>query len=79
MANRYLNRFYDPSDTTQVTLYTTPAESRAIIQNIQLVNESGSKVFKVFITDTSKQHLQHIKLPMQVLLALLHATWPKDH
>ena len=53
MANRYLNRFYDPSDTTQVTLYTTPAESRAIIQNIQLVNESGSKVFKVFITDAS--------------------------
>ena len=53
MANRYINKFYDPSDTSQVTLYTAPSNARAIIQNIQLVNESGTKVFKVFITDTS--------------------------
>ena len=53
MANRYINKFYDPSDTSQVTLYTVPSNSRAIVQNVQLVNESGSKTFKVFITDSS--------------------------
>ena len=53
MANRYINKFYDPSDTTQVSLYTVPSDSRAIVQNIQVVNESGSKTVKIFITDSS--------------------------
>jgi len=53
MANRYINKFYDPSDTTQVNLYTSPSNGRAIIQNIQVVNESGNKTVKIFITDSS--------------------------
>ena len=53
MANRYINKFYDPSDTSQVNLYTSPSNGRAIIQNIQIVNESGTKTVKIFITDSS--------------------------
>ena len=39
MANIYKNAFYDPSVTTAVTVYTTPSDSRAIVQNIQLTND----------------------------------------
>ena len=34
-------------------MYTSPSNSRAIIQNIQVTNESGSKVLKASITDSS--------------------------
>lgn len=53
MANIYKNAFYDPSVTTAVTVYTTPSDSRAIIQNIQVTNESGNKIIKVAATDSS--------------------------
>ena len=53
MANIYKNAFYDPSTTTAETVYTVPSDSRAIIQNIQLTNESGSKIAKVSVTDSS--------------------------
>jgi hypothetical protein len=53
MANKYINAFYDPTTTGQETIYTTPSDARAIIQNIQVTNESGSKVVKVHITDSS--------------------------
>ena len=53
MANIYKNAFYDPSVTTAVTVYTTPSDSRAIVQNIQVTNESGDKVVKVAATDSS--------------------------
>ena len=53
MANIYKNAFYDPTGTTAETVYTVPSNARAIIQNIQLTNESGSKVAKVSITDSS--------------------------
>ena len=53
MANIYKNAFYDPSVTTPVTVYTTPANRTAIVKNIQVTNESGSKTVKVFITDSS--------------------------
>jgi putative heme degradation protein len=53
MANIYINAFYDPTTTGQETIYTTPSDARAIIQNIQVTNESGSKVVKVHITDSS--------------------------
>lgn len=53
MANIYKNAFYDPSDTSQVSVYTVPSDSRAIIQNIQITNESGSKVVKAAVTDSS--------------------------
>jgi hypothetical protein len=53
MANIYKNAFYDPTTTASTTLYTAPSNARAIIQNIQVTNESGSKVFKTNVTDNS--------------------------
>ena len=53
MANRYRNAFFDPANTDTFTVYTTPDDSRAIIQNMQVVNESGSKVVQFFIYDAS--------------------------
>ena len=53
MANFYKNAFYDPTVTTAVTTYTCPSNANAIIQNVQVTNSSGSKTFKVHITDSS--------------------------
>jgi hypothetical protein len=53
MANFYKNAFFDPADTSQVSVYTVPSDSRAIVQNIQVTNESGSKVVKATVTDSS--------------------------
>ena len=53
MANIYKNAFYDPAVTTPVTVYTVPSNSRSIIQNIQITNESGSLIVIVSVTDTS--------------------------
>ena len=53
MANFYKNAFYDPTVTTAVTTYTCPRNANAIIQNIQVTNESGSKVVKTHVTDSS--------------------------
>ena len=53
MANIYKNAFYDPSTTDAVTLYTAPTNANAIIQNIQLTNQSGSKTVTARITDNS--------------------------
>jgi hypothetical protein len=53
MANIYKNAFYDPNTTAAVTVYNSPSNSRAIIQNIQVTNESGSKVLKASITDAT--------------------------
>jgi hypothetical protein len=53
MANIYKNEFYDPTTTAAETVYTVPSNARAIVQNIQLTNESGSKIAKVSVTDTS--------------------------
>ena len=53
MANFYKNALYAPTTTNTVTVYSCPSNSRAIIQNIQLTNESGSKNVKVLVTDYS--------------------------
>ena len=53
MANIYKNAFYDPTGTSAETVYTVPSNARAIIQNIQITNESGSKTAKVSVTDSS--------------------------
>ena len=37
MANIYKNAFFDPADTSPVSVYTVPSDSRAIIQNIQVL------------------------------------------
>jgi hypothetical protein len=46
MANFYKNAFYDPTTTAAVVVYTCPSNANAIIQNIQVTNESGSKDIK---------------------------------
>ena len=43
----------NPTTTAAETVYTVPSNARAIVQNIQLTNESGSKVAKVSVTDSS--------------------------
>ena len=53
MANIYKNSFYDPTTTAAETVYTVPSNARAIVQNIQLTNESGNKIAKVSVTDSS--------------------------
>jgi hypothetical protein len=53
MANFYRNAFYDPTVTTAVVVYTCPSNANAIIQNIQITNESGSKIVKASINDDS--------------------------
>ena len=53
MANVYKNSFYAPSTTAQTTVYTCNATARAVIQNIQITNEAGSKNVKVYIYDSS--------------------------
>ena len=53
MANFYKNAFYAPTTTSVTTVYACPSNSRAIIQNIQVTNESGSKIVKARVTDSS--------------------------
>ena len=53
MANIYKNAFFDLNTTNLTTVYTCPSDSRAIIQNIQYTNESGTTQVQVYITDSS--------------------------
>ena len=53
MANFYKNAFFPGTTTATVSLYTAPSNARGIIQNIQITNESGSKIVKVSVTDSS--------------------------
>ena len=53
MANFYKNAFYAPTTTAVTSVYACPSNSRAIIQNIQVTNESGSKNVKVSVTDAT--------------------------
>ena len=53
MANFYKNAFYAPTTTAVTTVYTAPTNARAIIQNIQVTNQGGSKVVQAKINDAS--------------------------
>ena len=54
MANRYKNANFDLTTTDVTDIYTTPSESRAIIQNIHVANVgAGNTEIKAFIYDTS--------------------------
>ena len=53
MANFYKNAFFPGTTTATVSLYTAPSNARGIIQNIQITNESGSKIVKTSVTDSS--------------------------
>ena len=53
MANIYKNAFFDLSTTDVTTVYTCPSDSRAIVQNIQYTNETGTTQVQVYVTDSS--------------------------
>jgi len=53
MANIYKNAFFDLTTTDKIDIYTCPAGSRVIIQNIQLTCESGTTQVQVYIYDNS--------------------------
>ena len=53
MANIYTNGFFDLTTTNVTTIYTCPSDSRAIVQNIQYTNESGTTQVQVYVTDAS--------------------------
>ena len=50
MANVYKNKFYDPSVTTAVTVYTCPSNANAIVQNIQITNTGGTVIGQAYIS-----------------------------
>jgi hypothetical protein len=53
MANFYKNAFYAPTTTSVTSVYTTPSNARAIIQNIQATSSGGTKILQASITDSS--------------------------
>ena len=54
MANRYKNANFDLTTDTATDIYTCPAESRAIIQNIHVANVGSSNTeIQAFIDDDS--------------------------
>ena len=55
MANIYKNAFFNLATTDKTDVYTCPSDSRAIIQNIQLTNESGTTQVEVFVYDNSAE------------------------
>jgi len=56
MANIYKNAFYNPSDTANTAVYATDNLTRAIVQNIQVTNESGNKIVRVYVFDKSNSN-----------------------
>ena len=53
MSNVYKNAFYLPTTTANTTVYTCNATARAIIQNIQIANSTGSNIVQVLIYSSS--------------------------
>ena len=60
MANFYKNAFFDGTTTAAVSVYTAPTNARAIIQNIQVTNEGGSKVVQAKINDASDSNTSNL-------------------
>ena len=65
MANIYTNAFFDLTTTDKIDIYTCPAGSRVIIQNIQLTCESGTTQVQAYIYDNSaatEYEISHISV-----------------
>ena len=60
MANFYKNAFYTGTTTAATSVYVAPSNARAIIQNIQLTNQSGSKVVQAKINDASNSNTSNL-------------------
>ena len=53
MSNTYKSTFFDLTTTNQTTVYTVPANVKAIVRTIQCSNHTGNTKVEVFVTDTS--------------------------
>ena len=53
MSNTYKSTFFDLTTTNQTTVYTVPANVKALVRTIQCSNHSGNTKVEVFVTDTS--------------------------
>ena len=54
MANIYLNKKASLTDTTNTTVYTVPADSRAIVKSLLVAEDAGSTaVIKVTLVDAA--------------------------
>ena len=65
MSNVYKNAIYKPTTTANTTVYTCNITARAVIQTIQVTNQSGSHVVEVFVYDssaTTTTEIAHITL-----------------
>ena len=65
MSNVYKNAIYNPTTTANTTVYTCNATARAVIQTIQVTNQSGTHTVEVFIYDsstTTTSEIAHISL-----------------
>jgi len=60
MANFYKNAFFDGTTTAAVSVYTAPTNARAIVQNIQVTNQGGSKVVQAKINDASNSNTSNL-------------------
>jgi hypothetical protein len=49
MANVYKNAIYVPTTTANTTVYTCNATARAIIQNIQFANSTGTHTVSAYV------------------------------
>ena len=54
MSNVYKNAIYVPTTTANTTVYTCNATARAVIQTIQITNQTGSHSVEVFVYDSSE-------------------------
>jgi hypothetical protein len=49
MSNVYKNAIYKPTTTVSTTVYTCNATARAVIQTIQVTNQSGTHAVQAYI------------------------------
>ena len=65
MANVYKNAIYKPTTTANTTVYTCNATARAVIQNIQITNQSGTHAVQVYLyksANTTTVEFSHASL-----------------
>ena len=49
MSNVYKNAIYKPTTTANTTVYTCNATARAVIQTIQITNQSGTHAVQAYL------------------------------
>jgi len=53
MSNIFKNAIYKPTTTVSTTVYSCNATARAVIQNIQLTNQSGNHTVAAYVFSSS--------------------------